>query len=176
MAEKPEVDERGSSPDVKMAEKTIATGEVIAGTDITEEQIRRGSVVPEQILKHSHDADEALKAFQSYEGQVITIDEATNKRLLRRIDWNLIPLMCVIYGLNYLDKTTLSYASIMGIKNPPSEGGIGLVGDQYNWLGSIFYFVSLFPHTCPIQPIRLNIYRAISAGNGPQTAFSNTSR
>lgn len=55
------------------------------------EAIRSGSV-PENVLKHSHDADEAMKAFQSHQGQVIEIDEATNKRLLRRIDWNLMPV------------------------------------------------------------------------------------
>lgn len=44
-------------------------------------------------------------------------------------------IMCVVYGLNYLDKTTLSYASIMGLKQD-----IGLVGDNYQWLGSMFYF------------------------------------
>ena len=53
--------------------------------------IRRGSV-PEDVLKHSHDADEAMKAFQESQGQVIEIDAATNKRLLRRIDWNLMPV------------------------------------------------------------------------------------
>jgi MFS transporter, ACS family, allantoate permease len=53
--------------------------------------IRNGSV-PDTILKHSHDADEAMKAFASHQGEVIHIDEATNKRLLRRIDWNLIPV------------------------------------------------------------------------------------
>lgn len=34
-----------------------------------------------------------------------------------------------------LIETTLSYASIMGLKED-----LGLVGDQYQWLGSIFYF------------------------------------
>lgn len=53
--------------------------------------IRSGSV-PENILKHSHDADEAMKAFESHRGEVIEIDAATNKRLLRRIDFNLIPV------------------------------------------------------------------------------------
>ncbi|WPH00622.1 Major Facilitator Superfamily [Acrodontium crateriforme] len=96
--------------------------------------IRSGSV-PETILKHSHDADEAMKAFQSHAGQILEIDEATNKRLLRRIDWNLIPIMCVVYGLNYLDKTTISYASIMNMKQD-----IHLVGDDYNWVSSMFYF------------------------------------
>lgn len=41
---------------------------------------------------------------------------------------------CFVFGLNYLDKTTLSYASVMGIKKD-----IGLKGDEYQWLGSIFY-------------------------------------
>lgn len=91
--------------------------------------IRSGSV-PEAVLKHSHDADEAMKAFAGHAGEVIRIDEATNKRLLRRIDWNLIPVMCIVYGLNYLDKTTISYASIMGIKKD-----INLVGNDYQWLG-----------------------------------------
>lgn len=53
--------------------------------------IRAGSV-PDTILKHSHDADEAMKAFEGHQGEVIHIDEATNKRLLRLIDWNLIPV------------------------------------------------------------------------------------
>lgn len=45
-----------------------------------------------QILEHSRDADEAMEAFQGIEGQVIEVDEATNKRLHRRIDWNSVPV------------------------------------------------------------------------------------
>lgn len=45
-----------------------------------------------RVLKHANDADEAMKAFVGREGEVIHIDEATNKRLLRIIDWNLMPL------------------------------------------------------------------------------------
>jgi hypothetical protein len=104
-----------------------------APSPVNLEEKRRASVATEKILKHSHDADEAMKAFES--GEIIEIDEATNKRLLKVIDRNLIPLMCVVYGLNYLDKTTLSYASVMGIKKD-----IHLKGDDYQWLGSMFYF------------------------------------
>ena len=49
--------------------------------------------VPDKVLKHSHDADEAMKAFAGHEGEIIHIDAATNKRLLRKIDWNLIPVI-----------------------------------------------------------------------------------
>jgi ACS family allantoate permease-like MFS transporter len=68
---------------------------------ISQNAIRSGSVMPEKILKHSQDADAALKAFAGYEGAVIEIDEATNKRLLRKIDMHLMPVSNIIpeYGV-----------------------------------------------------------------------------
>lgn len=53
---------------------------------------RNASVVAETILKHSHDADAAFQAFANHEGPVIEIDEATNRRLLRKIDWHMMPV------------------------------------------------------------------------------------
>ena len=61
---------------------------------------RSGSVVPDKILKHSKDADEAMKAFEGHEGESIVLDEATNRRLLRKIDWNILPV-----------RATLAYSS-----------------------------------------------------------------
>ena len=69
-----------------------ANENVLAGTDISEDAIKSGKIVPEQIVKHSHDADVALKAFTNYQGRIIEIDEVTNRRLLRKIDWNLMPV------------------------------------------------------------------------------------
>ncbi|KAJ5942911.1 hypothetical protein N7516_003079 [Penicillium verrucosum] len=91
--------------------------------------------VDSTIEKHAHDADEALKALGGLHGETIELDEATNRRLLSIIDWHMMPIMCFIYGMNYLDKTTLSYASVMGLRTD-----LELKGDQYQWLGSLFYF------------------------------------
>jgi hypothetical protein len=30
------------------------------------------------------------------------VDEKENRRLLRKIDWHLMPLMCVVYGLQFV--------------------------------------------------------------------------
>ena len=87
-----------------------------------------------QLPRYDQDADEALKAFDGYEGESLVVDEETNRRLLRKIDLNLMPLMCVCYGMNYLDKVTLSYASIMHMNED-----LGLAGWQYSLLGSMFY-------------------------------------
>ena len=109
--------------------QTLPDGRAPSPVNIDEKRHSASSTAAAQkILAHSHDADEAMKAFVN--GEVVEIDHATNKRLLRIIDFRMMPLMCVIYGMNYLDKTTLSYASIMGIKTD-----IHLVGDDYQWLG-----------------------------------------
>lgn len=53
------------------------------------EEIEKG-----KLFKHDIDADEALKAVTGADGN-IHIDEETNKRLLRKIDLNLMPV-CVL--------------------------------------------------------------------------------
>lgn len=58
--------------------------------------------------KHAHDADEAMKAFEDLHGEAIELDEATNRRLLRTIDWHMMPIMCCVYGMNYLDSMLCS--------------------------------------------------------------------
>ena len=121
-------------------------------------QERKTSVDVEKVIAHSHDADEAMKAFAH--GEIIEVDEATNKRLLRIIDWHLMPIMCVIYGINYLDKTTISYASIMGLKTD-----LNLKGDDYQWLGSMFYFGYLaweYPTNRLLQRLPLAKYSAFN--------------
>ena len=54
--------------------------------------LEEGSAPPSQVMKHANDADEAMKAFR--DGEIDVIDEATNKRLLRTIDLNIMPVSC----------------------------------------------------------------------------------
>lgn len=81
------------------------------------------------------DADEAYKvlaAGRDGDGALLTMTPEEERRLLRKIDLHLMPLLCVVYGLNYLDKTTVSYASVMGLKvrkpqqEPKKEETLGL--------------------------------------------------
>lgn len=79
----------------KMAEEKVSP----PVTDVEQDALKN---VDPKLEKHAHDADEAMKAM---EGESVTIDETTNKRLLRIIDWHLMPIMCFVYGMNYLDST-----------------------------------------------------------------------
>ncbi len=47
---------------------------------------------PAVVVKHANDADEAMKAFEGHAGEILILDEATNKRLLRKIDLNILPV------------------------------------------------------------------------------------
>jgi hypothetical protein len=44
------------------------------------------------------------KAFEYANSEAVSIDEKTNKYLLRKIDWNILPWLCGLYVLQYLDK------------------------------------------------------------------------
>lgn len=60
-------------------------------------QSAKYSVVDEQTVDNIRDDD--VEAFIARHGGVQTYTEESNKRLLRRIDLHIMPLMCVTYCL-----------------------------------------------------------------------------
>lgn len=44
------------------------------------------------------------------------IDEQEAKSVLRLIDWHLVPLLMGTYCLQYLDKSSINFASVFGLK------------------------------------------------------------
>ncbi|KAL2857735.1 major facilitator superfamily domain-containing protein [Aspergillus pseudoustus] len=64
-----------------------------------------------------------------------TLDCEDEKALMRKVDWNILPVMFVAYMLQYLDKSALGNTAIFGIQE-----SLKLVGDQYSWASSAFYF------------------------------------
>ncbi|KAL4788143.1 major facilitator superfamily domain-containing protein [Aspergillus varians] len=56
------------------------------------------------------------------------------KKLVRKIDFHLMPLLIISYGLQYLDKTSLSYSAILGLRQD-----LNLKGQDFSWASGIFY-------------------------------------
>ncbi|KAB8257359.1 major facilitator superfamily domain-containing protein [Aspergillus pseudonomiae] len=71
---------------------------------------------------------------QKERGSVDVLGPEEEKRLVRKIDFHLMPLLIISYGLQFLDKTSLSYSAILGLKED-----LNLVGQEYSWASSIFY-------------------------------------
>ena len=60
--------------------------------DAAHEEIGPPKGISTKLLKHLHDADAAMKAFEGLDGQVIELTEEKSKAILRRIDWHLMPV------------------------------------------------------------------------------------
>lgn len=54
------------------------------------------------------------------------------KAVLRKIDFRIMPLCVVVYILMLVDKNSISYANIMGIRDETN-----LSASDYSWIGSI---------------------------------------
>lgn len=77
----------------------------------------------------SQDRDETYDVYkQSRLGLETTPAEA--KKVLRKIDTRLLPILILTYMLQYLDKNSINFASVYGLKE-----GTGLEGQDYSWLG-----------------------------------------
>ena len=106
---------------------------------------RRESVISANgltTIKSLKDADEALTFLENHpraaeiaeEGQAILEDPVQLKKLIRKIDFTIAPLLAAVYFLQFLDKTTLSYTAVMGIRTDTH-----LVGQDYSNLSMLFY-------------------------------------
>ena len=97
------------------------------------------------------EADEAFAYLRDHpdadavrqEAIAILADPIATKKLLRKIDWTIIPCMFAVYFLQFLDKTTINYCSIMGMREDTN-----LLGQDYSNIAMMFYIgflVAEFP-------------------------------
>ncbi|KAF7555560.1 hypothetical protein G7Z17_g2045 [Cylindrodendrum hubeiense] len=95
---------------------------------------------------------EALNLHREALDNELTEDEA---RALRwKIDLRLMPILCITYALQAIDKNTLSYAAVFGVREE-----INLQGTEYSWISAIFYLgymVSEFPSNLLLQRLPIN--------------------
>ncbi|KAI1458980.1 MFS general substrate transporter [Annulohypoxylon moriforme] len=85
--------------------------------------------------RHAEMYHEALRQYP----EDSAIDKESERKLKRKLDRRILPLLGICYFFYYVDKTTLSYAAIFGI-----QSDLHLKGAEYSWLSSIFYFGWLF--------------------------------
>ncbi|KAF5262986.1 hypothetical protein FOXYS1_6260, partial [Fusarium oxysporum] len=71
-------------------------------------------------------------------GEILDMDDSytpeEEKAVLRKIDMVILPFMCFVFFLQYLDKQSLSYAAVFGLIDD-----LNLTSSQYSWCSSIFY-------------------------------------
>ncbi|KAF2442825.1 MFS general substrate transporter [Karstenula rhodostoma CBS 690.94] len=100
-------------------------------------------------------ADKALE-FLKYNVTGDEHDLVDVKKLVKRIDWMIVPIMFSCYFLQYLDKSLLNYAAVMGIFEDAN-----ITTEQYGNLSWLFYLAFMIfemPHAFMMQRFPLAKY------------------
>ncbi|KAG8855945.1 hypothetical protein FRB91_001465 [Serendipita sp. 411] len=87
------------------------------------------------------------------------LDPYESKRVKRKIDWRVMPLLCAIYTLQFLDKNAIGAATILGFLKDNQ-----LTTAQLNNLGTFFYvglLASQIPHSYAFQKFPVAKYLAV---------------
>jgi hypothetical protein len=114
--------------------------------DISQPVFKADTVEMAETAEDPHPKDALKTDYQRVDPEVakyageaaVHVDEATNLRLKKMIDKRVLVVMMVTYFLQAIDKSTVSFASIMGIREDAS-----LQGSQYSWLTTIVYIAVL---------------------------------
>ncbi|EXF84430.1 major facilitator superfamily transporter [Colletotrichum fioriniae PJ7] len=94
--------------------------------------------VPEPSTPANTVHEKAAKFLAEHGGGDTTFTYEEEQAVLKRINFRILPLILGAYFFQQMDKSSLSYVSIFGIKEDAH-----LVGKQYSWLGSILYIAQL---------------------------------
>ncbi|KAH8658442.1 MFS transporter [Xylariales sp. PMI_506] len=79
--------------------------------------------------------------------------EADSKKVLRKLDFIVLPMMMTTYMLSFLDKQTLNYSNAYGL-----QADTHMTGDDYSWVSSALYFgwlVGAWPWNLLLQRIAI---------------------
>jgi MFS transporter, ACS family, allantoate permease len=79
--------------------------------------------------------DEGYDLFEEAQKGEVTVSQEASDSVRRKIDLHLLPLMCLLYGLNFVDKVAMGWAALFDFRED-----LGIVGAQYAWAGAMFYF------------------------------------
>lgn len=69
--------------------------------------------------------------------QLVCPAHTTERRLVALIDWHIMPWLCIIFLLAFLDRINISNANVLGLSHD-----LGLTGNEYN-----IALVGPFPNT-----------------------------
>ncbi|GMM38371.1 hypothetical protein DASC09_057100 [Saccharomycopsis crataegensis] len=79
----------------------------------------------------------------------LELDPVKEKKLVRKIDLYILPMLCILMSCQLMDKSTNSYASIVGLTTD-----LKMDTRTYSWVGSSFYLgylVFLYPANMILQ-------------------------
>ncbi|KAG0633986.1 major facilitator superfamily domain-containing protein [Tuber brumale] len=86
------------------------------------------------IEKDAKHIDGAVTPDSLESSDVACFDEKRTKKLLRKLDWHLVPFLALLYLLSFLDRTNIGNARLAGL-----EKDLGMKGLNYNVALAVFF-------------------------------------
>lgn len=132
---------------VSDGDKTVGGPQIVDHEAICAERIATGEMTLTEngkaYVEGNDNLDEAAKFLREHNYthehlSEILQDTQLNRKILRKIDWTLMPLLCITFFLQYIDKLALNYSAVFDLFE-----NTGISQNQYSWLASIFYFAYL---------------------------------
>ena len=114
---------------------TEKSGTIVTNTasdeSMAKNPVELGTV--EELSTVTHAFDPAIAVLGQ---ERIEYTEAEGRSVLRRIDRHILPMLMWVYCIQFADKTSLNYASLMGIR---TDTHLVTASQQYSWVSSILY-------------------------------------
>lgn len=132
-------------PDERKSEKGLS----VDGRADSKSSLTAGITIPK-------DGDTVLAFLPKENTHVVELTAEQEKALVRKIDRRIVPLMWCCYFLQYLDKTLINYAAVMGLYTDAH-----ITAGQFSTQALLFYitYVALeFPHGYLLQNISRSKY------------------
>ncbi|KAG5366748.1 putative transporter [Yarrowia sp. B02] len=92
-----------------------------------------------KLEKTSLDGEKKSMDVEIGEMEDVSLDPETDRRLLRKIDLFLCPVLMLVYAVQFTDKSTNATAAVMGLRKD-----LHMTGNDYAWSGTSFYIGYLF--------------------------------
>ena len=92
------------------------------------------------LIDEKNDVDHVEKAYNSTAAQSRDIHpeqdwtQEEERAIVRKADWRVFPMLCIVFGLSLLDRTNISSAYIAGLAQD-----LRLTGQRYNIALLVFF-------------------------------------
>ncbi|KAM0272169.1 hypothetical protein ACHAQH_008847 [Verticillium albo-atrum] len=87
------------------------------------------------------------------------IDPEEERKLVRKLNRVILPLMATVCVSQYLDKGSINYAAVFGLRHD-----LKLTGEEFSWVFSLFYFGQLcseYPAAYLLSRLRITTSSAV---------------
>ncbi|KPM38314.1 hypothetical protein AK830_g8213 [Neonectria ditissima] len=124
----------------------------LSNTESTDEPLRTGrfhAVTRGDAVSSSDDVHDSITGYDATVMRArATLSSEEEKKLLRRIDWRLIPLLSIMYMVKTIDASNVSNARIMDQGTPRNILiELSITSDQYNFVTAAYYIPYILAET-----------------------------